>query len=329
MRAICRALDLTAQIREVPRPEITAGHVLVKVHACAINPGDKAWLAGAIPGAPESLHDIAGVSGAGEVITLGDGVPLRYQGKKVAFYRSLKFSDHLVGTWSEYARLHYLHCVILPDDANLEEYCGSLVNVITPYAFWKQVIEAGSPGIICTAGTSATGRAMIGVCKIKDLPCIALVRKTSDIQNLEALGATQVLALDAANFEHELETLAAKLGAVAVFDGVGGEMLSRVAPFLPQGASIYAYGFLGGNQPFCIQTSQILIKGLHISGFGNFVSATVLDPQRLEQALEDISNIIHRPHFKMAIGQRFRFEEIPEALSFSSSKGERAILIPG
>ncbi len=169
MKAICRTKDFKTKISELPIPETVPEHIVIKISACGINPGDGAWIAGAFPPglAPESLHDICGVSGAGEVIEIGTGVPSQYKGKRVAFYRSLKFSEHLVGTWSEYVRMHYLHCVILPHDANMVEYSGSLVNAITPYAFLKQITEQGHKGIICTAGTSATGRAMLAIADIK------------------------------------------------------------------------------------------------------------------------------------------------------------------
>jgi hypothetical protein len=53
---------------------------------------------------------------------------------------------------------------------NAEEYAGSLVNVITPYAFLKQAVGEGHKGIIATAGTSATGIAMLGICQTFDFP---------------------------------------------------------------------------------------------------------------------------------------------------------------
>jgi NADPH:quinone reductase-like Zn-dependent oxidoreductase len=49
----------------------------------------------------------------------------------------------MIGTWCEYAHMHYLDCVILPDDAVPEEYAGSVVNAITPYAFLQQVSTEG------------------------------------------------------------------------------------------------------------------------------------------------------------------------------------------
>lgn len=330
MQAICRTQNFTAQLREVPTPEAVAGHLLVQVHACAINPGDVVWLSGGFPpgSVPESLHDIAGVSGAGQVIALGEGVPASYAGKNVAFYRSLVFSDHLVGAWAEYACLPWLDCVILPDGANPQDYSGSLVNVITPYAFWQQSLTEGAQGILCTAGTAATGRAMIGICQAKGMPCIALARKAGDVAALEALGATRALSLDQPDFAPRLASIAAGIGRLAVFDGVGGETLSRVAPALSYGSSIYSYGFLGNDKPFCIQTSDILGKGLRIAGFANFLSATVQNQDLLAQALDDLAGLMTLPHFKTPGGRCFRFDEIEDALACAGHAREKPILLP-
>ena len=51
-----------------------------------------------------------------------------------------------------------------------------------------------------------------------------------------------------------------------MFNGVGGELISRVARVLLRGSSIYTYGFLGGDTPLSIHTSIILMKGLTIKG---------------------------------------------------------------
>jgi len=38
----------------------------------------------------------------------GQGVPEAYKRKDVTVYRPLKCSEDIIGTWSEYAQLHYL-----------------------------------------------------------------------------------------------------------------------------------------------------------------------------------------------------------------------------
>jgi len=331
MRAVCITPERGVKLKKVLVPrKAKPGHLVIKMSACAINSGDKVWIAGGFPPgfAPESLHGICGVSGAGKVIEIGSRVPEEYKGKNVAVYRSLKASDDMVGTWCEYAHMHYLHCVILPEDVNLEEYSGSLVNTITPFAFLKQIAEEGHEGVICTAGTSATGRAMLGICLANDVPVISIVRNKGSREHLKELNARNVLVQGDSDFDTQLGKLSNQLKTTAVFDGVGGELLGRVAKVLPRGSSIYAYGFLGGDEQLCIHTSTVLMNNLTITGFGNFTSKTVQDPRKLEEALKDLSGLINMPHFKTKVGKVFRLEEINAALQFSSESGSKAVLCP-
>lgn len=330
MKVISLATKNSVQLKDVPQPGKAAPeHLIIKMEACGINAGDKAFIAGAFPpgSIPVSGFDVCGVSGVGTVIETGEGVPHAYKGKKVTVYRSLKFSENIIGTWSEYAQLHYLHCVILPGNVKAEEYSGSLVNIITPYAFLKQTEQEGHKGIICTAGNSATGIAMLGICLAKNFPLISIVRNEEGKKELEQLGAKNILVQSNVDFKQQLNQLSQELKATAVFDGVGGEILNTIIDVLPFGSTIYAYGYLGGQTSFSFHTS-ILMKGITIKGFANFRTQTVQNPHSLEAALEDISSIIDMPHFKTKTGKKFSFEEINDALVFSSSTGGRAVLYP-
>ena len=331
MKAICLTKEQGVELKKVPTPiKAEPGYLLIKMEACAINHGDKAFIGGAFPPGtiPVSLHDVCGVSGAGKVIEVGNGVPQEYKGKNVAVYKSLKFSDSIIGTWSEYSHMHYHHSVILPNEVNLEEYSGSLVNSITPYAFLNQITEEGHKGVICTAGNSATGLAMLGVCLVKNVPITSIVRNEARKKQLKKLNASNILLQTDADFETKLENLSNQLNTTAVFDGVGGELISKMALTLPRNPTIYTYGFLGGDSPLCIHTSVVLMKGLTIKGFGNFTTETVQNPEKLEKALNDLSKLIGMPHFKTKVGKKFRLEEYVEALNFISKNGGKAVICP-
>lgn len=330
MKAIVITGKNSVAVKEVPKPEQAApGHLIIKMKAMGINGGDLLTISGTMPPGffPESQYAIAGVSGAGTVIETGEGVPERFKGKNVAVYRSLQFSEAIVGTWSEYVQLHYLHCVILPDSAPVEAYAGSLVNCITPFAFWQQIKAAGHKGIIATAGNSATGLALLGICRAYDFPLIAVVREAAAKKELEALGATHVLVQNEEGFEQRLQDAAQQLQATAVFDGVGGAALNTLMHVLPDGSTVYCYGFLGGTVPLSFQT-RILMKDIAIQSFSNFKTATVQNPQLLEEALEAIGGIIGQPYFTTKTGRSFGFHQIEEALAYALKAGSKAMLIP-
>ena len=73
MRAVCRTSSFGVELRQIPVPDVTPEHVVIKVSACVINPGDKAWIAGLFPQIPVSMHDVCGASASGVVVDIGIG----------------------------------------------------------------------------------------------------------------------------------------------------------------------------------------------------------------------------------------------------------------
>ncbi|MBV9875450.1 MAG: Zn-dependent oxidoreductase [Verrucomicrobia bacterium] len=328
MKAICVVANQTLIARDVPTPEKPPrDHVIVRMDACAINPGDKFFLGRMPP--PDlalSVYDVWGVSGAGIVVSAGEGVPPSYVGKKVAVYRSLQKSENLIGTWCEYAQLHRLNCILLPDEVDTQDYSGSLVNVITPYAFWRQAASEGHKGVLITAGASATGIAMLGIALANRIPVLCLVRDEQGKQELRNLGADNVLVQESRSFEQDIADITRRLETTAVFDGVGAELVNRIAPSLPAHATIYSYGRLGTEGFFRIAGDVLMAKDLSLKSFSNFRSATVQNPRELETALQQLSGTIAMPHFRTKRGKVFEFEKIQDAISYIGGDGEKPIL---
>lgn len=328
MKAITIINKGQVALNDVPQPEqASAGHMIIKMQSMGINAGDKFFISGNFPPGmfTQSQHDIAGVSGVGKVITIGDGVPEKYLGKNVTVYRSLSKGEDIVGTWSEYARLPYLQCAILPDDVDPDEYAGVLVNIITAYGAFKQAAKEGHQGVVITAGNSDTGKAMLGFCQNAGFPVIAIVRNEEAKQELEKLNVKHVLVQGTPQFSKQFAALSGELKTTAVFDGVGGALLTEILEVVPAGTTIFAYGFLGGGTPVSFHTG-ILIKGITIKGFSNFKTETVQDPKQLAAALDEITKVIHMPHFKFKIGKKFRFDQIEQALAFTASNAGKALL---
>ena len=328
MKAICVGGDRTLIIRDIPTPEKPArDHVIIRMDACAINPGENFFLGRTPPpDLPLSLYDVWGVSGAGTVVSAGEGVSPSYIGKKVAVYRSLQKSKNLIGTWCEYAQLHRLNCVLLPDELDTKDYSGSLVNAITPYAFWRQAASEGHKGVLITAGTAATGIAMLGIALANRIPVLCLVRDEQGKQELRNFGADYVLVQESKAFEENITEITRRLETTAVFDGVGAELVNRIAPSLPPHATIYSYGRLGSESFFRIAGEVLMAKGLSLKSFSNFRSGTVKNPQELEAALQQLSGMIAMPHFRTKRGKVFEFEKIQDAISYIGEDGEKPIL---
>ena len=135
----------------------------------------------------------------GDRLAVGEGVPPSYVGRKVAVYRSLQKSEHLIGTWCEYSQLHRLNCVLLPEELDTHDYSGSLVNVITPYAFWNQAASEGHKGVLITAGASATGIALLGIALANRIPAVSVVRDAEGKEELKNFGTATSAQVELAN----------------------------------------------------------------------------------------------------------------------------------
>jgi NADPH:quinone reductase-like Zn-dependent oxidoreductase len=330
MKAICVKPNRELEVREIPKPsEPAPGHVLIDMDSSAINHGDKTFLASptTMPLAT-SAHEVWGASGAGRVAAVGAGVPQIYAGKSVAVYRSLNRSPETIGLWCERAQAPYLSCVILPDTVRARDYSGSLVNVITAYAFLEQIREDGHKGVVVTAGASATGRALLALALRRQTPALFLVRSAAAQDELHRLGAEHTLVTTEDGFEGRFATLAERMGVTAIFDGVGGDLVTRLAPHAPANSTFYFYGFLGGAAPVSFASALFMWKNLTMKRFSNFESATVRDRDKLGAALSDLRGSIDDPLFTTRIGKEFPLEQVDEAMRFEPTPGAKAVLVP-
>jgi NADPH:quinone reductase len=330
MKAICVTSTRELEVRDIPTPNEPAhGHLLIDMEASAINPGDKTFLrVPAAAGNPLALgkYDVWGASGAGRVVAVGAGVPVEYAGKQVSVYRSLSRSPESIGLWCERAHVPFTTSLILPEHVRARDYCGSLVNVMTAYAFLDEIGEAGHKGVIVTAGNSATGYALACLARRRNVPAIFLVRSEAAREALHGLGAAHVLIIEEGLTE-TLGKLSAELGTTAVFDGVGGELTGQIASSLPMNSTVYIYGVLGGAATVSIQSAVFMMKNLTLRRFSNFESRTVKDQARLMTALKTLESVIDDPMFRTRTGEDFKYEQIELAMSYGAGDGSKAVLV--
>ncbi len=197
---------------------------------------------------------------------------------------------------------------------------------MTAYAFLEEIVDAGHQGVIVTAGNSATGQALASLARSRNIPVILLVRTVAARDALLRSGAEHVI-VTTEGFTGTLAKLAAELGTTAVFDGVGGDLLTKIAPNLPMNSTIYFYGFLGGAAPVSIQSVLFMMKNLSMKRFSNFESRTVKEQAKLIAALKALAGVIDGAIFTTRIGREFRYDQIELAMAYESVDGAKAVLV--
>jgi NADPH2:quinone reductase len=329
MKAICVTENRNLELRTVSCPSSPpSGYLNVKIAAAAINHGDKTFLK--LPASKVSsgtrLENVWGASAAGTVTEVGANVPSTYLGRKVAIYRGLRPNDPVLGLWCETAQVPYETCLPLPDHVDAKDYSGSLVNVVTAYAFLEQATAEGHRGIIVTAGSSATGRALTILGRRRGIPIIVIVRSQEAKEEVLKSGieVERVLSSSHPDFIRDLQQMAQDLGTTAVFDGVGGSLISKMLAALPTQSSISFYGSLSGTEKVEFPSTILIMKDLTMRRFSNFNSATV--KERLGDMLKDLEGCIDDPTFRTSLGKDFQLEEIVNAMKYEEGS-KKAVLV--
>lgn len=215
--------------------------------------------------------------------------------------------------------------MILPESVDEKMYSGSLVNVVTAYAFLHEVIREGYKGIVITAGNSATGRALVALAKRSGVKVLVIVRSQESKAELRVeIEVENVLISSDPNFLTDLEEKAKELGMTAVFDGVGGSLMSKMLGVLPFGSSVYFYGFLSGTEKVEFSSALFMMKKLTMKRFSNFDSSTV--KERLGDMLEDLEGCIEGSVFRTSLGKEFELNKIGDTIEYEEGK-KKAVLV--
>ncbi|TNE65657.1 MAG: NADH oxidase [Alphaproteobacteria bacterium] len=228
---------LTVAIEEVTFPDPTGNQVLVKMEAAPINPSDLAILTSAadlqnadysagkfVATMPEPFnsgskarHGLklpAGNEGAGTVVAAGESTMAKaLVGQRVACVPGNAFS--------QYCLVDASMCLPLGDHS-AEDGASAFVNPMTALGFVENAKMDGQNAILHTVGASNLGQMLTRICKEDGLGLVNIVRKDSQVELLEKLGATHVVNSSGDGFMGQLRSAIAETGAFYGFDPIGG-----------------------------------------------------------------------------------------------------------
>ena len=218
--------------------------------------------------------------------------------------------------------------LLLPDNVDVKDYSGSLVNVATAYAFLDTAKAEGHSGVLVTAGTSATGRALVVLARKRGVSVLSIVRSEEAKLDLVNSGVEKenVLYSGDADFLIELEKRSQELGTTAVFDGVGGSLIGNILRSLPKDSTVYFYGFMSGPEKVEFPSMVFIMKSLSMKMFAN--SNTVTVKEKLGDMLKDLEGSIEDEEFRTELGEEFKPEEIEKAMEYEGGR-KKAVLVFG
>jgi mitochondrial enoyl-[acyl-carrier protein] reductase / trans-2-enoyl-CoA reductase len=289
-----------AVVEREPEP-CGPGQVQIAVRARPIDPADLLLLNGRHVYRPE-LPAVVGIEGAGVVVAVGPGVEELEIGIKVAIPRG--------GTWREVMTMPAAELIALPADADLVQASMLPVNPFTAAGLLEGV-AAGS-WIIQNAATSAVARIITRMAHQRGIHSISVVRSTTRMDELAALGADHVL-VDGADL---VERVRAAVGDVRIgraLDAVAGEAAGRLLGCISDGGELITYGLLGDDQ-VRLPAAQVVFRDVTIRGFSRLRGYAAMPAARREAIARELIAMARAGELATEVEATYPLVHVAEAL---------------
>lgn len=214
------------EVREVDKPTVGAGQVLVEVHAGSINPFDDKLRAGKY-GNKWQLPMTVGGDLAGVVAAVGDGVEGVKAGDKV-FGQATAVAGNS-GAFAEFAVTKADQVAVMPANVDFETAAALvLVGASALQALTKHIGLRRGQKVLIQGGAGGIGQVAVQVAKHLGAQ-VAVTVSARDVAFAKELGADVVIDYTKQRFEDEVRDYD------AVFDTVGGEVFERSLGVLKRG----------------------------------------------------------------------------------------------
>jgi NADPH:quinone reductase-like Zn-dependent oxidoreductase len=312
------------EIRDIPKPEIQTGQVLIKVAAFGLNFADVMARRGMYKEAPP-LPAILGYDVAGTIDAIGAGVTGLKKGDRVTAMTRF-------GGYAEYAITNASAVAIIPDEldaatatALTTQYCTAI------YAAAEMVNLHKGDNVLIQSGAGGVGTALIQYAKYRGCRIFATAGSESKLNYLKALGVQHAINYNTQDFEKVINDVTEKKGVDAIFDAVGGKSIKKGIRSLSPGGRIVCYGAsaLNGKNIFgkiitalqfgFYHPAMLMMPSKSIIGV-NMLQIADHHPAIIQRCLQQVMDLYKAGVFQPSIGKVFPSTAIGEAHDFLENR---------
>ncbi len=298
------------QVDDVPSSAPGSGEVTVGMLYAPINPADLNMLEGKY-GEARPLPDVPGNEGVGEILSLGEGVPDDWQGRRVLVDREAWREE---GNWKA--------SDLLPVPAEVDPRQASMLRVNPPTA-WRILhdfvpLQRGD-WIVQNAATSGVGRAVIEIARHHGLRTLNLVRRPEIAPELLALGADAVV-VDGPEAGDEAKAALGGSRPKLGLNAVGGSSATRVAGMLAPGATLVTYGAMS-KEALKIPNGFVIFRDLSFRGFWLTRWLRGAEPAAREQMFGQIFRLAVAGLFAPRVAAELPLAQVKDAVALAAGGG--------
>jgi len=290
------------QLKELATPELSSGHVLIRLHAVGVNYIDIYHRSGLYK---NPLPFVPGMEAAGLIEAVGDEVKEFKVGERVGF------AMHL-GAYAEYALVPWQKVLRVPKEIEWETAAACLLQGMTAHYLCHDSYPL-APGetALVHAAAGGTGGLLVQMAKAKGARVIATVSNTEKEQRARRLGADEVINYATADFAEKVKELTHGRGVDVVYDSVGVDTFAQSMTCLrPRGFLV-----LFGQSSGAVAPIDPALLASHGSLFLTRPSLAhyIADRGELVRRAEDVFAGIQQGRWQITIAKKFPLAEAAKA----------------
>jgi NADPH:quinone reductase len=307
------------EFREIPKPELRPGTVLVRNHVIAINYGDTFFIRGTYVVKPV-LPDVPGMEAAGVIEAVAPDVTDLKPGMRVAYIG--------MGSYAEYTRIRASRVIALPDYMSFEQAAAFPIAVLTAWHMLHSCNDT-KPGqsVIVHSAAGGVGIAAVQIAKAAGAEVIGTVSSDDKIDLVRKFGAEHVINYETHDFAEQTLQITEGRGVDLILDAVGKPTFRKGLRCLAPLGHLILFGRAGGV-PDKLDLMELFGKSIKVSGFAVTMIYALGGIHR--RAVDEVFRLAGERKLTVPIGGTFPLSEAVQAHRFLESRRStgKLLLIP-
>ncbi len=288
---------------DLPRPQVTPGHVLLRVEAAGINFADVLTVSGEYLTRTKYPYT-PGMEFAGVIEALGEGVSGFRVGQRVACLAG-------TGGLAQFAAVPAATLLPVPESFSAAQAAAFPVSYLTAYHGLK-TLGHGQVGewVLVQAAAGALGTASIQVAKAMGLNVIAMASTDEKLGLARELGADVTLLQDDPERVQKVREAAGGRGVPLVLEVVGGKRFQESLDMAANRGRVIVIGNASREQA-SLRPVELMKRNLTVTGL--WLTSLLTDAEAAAQAMREVPPLLASGKVVPQVGPVYALADSPQA----------------
>jgi len=254
--------QFNGSVKELDKPIIEAGHLIISVHYSSLNYKDALASTG-VKGVAKAYPFVPGIDVVGTVLESADE---RFSEGDIVVATGYKIGMAVHGGFGEIVHLPADWVLHLPENMEMFDAMSIGTAGITAAACVKKIIDSGISKdlpVLVSGATGGVGSVAVNILSKLGYEVHAITGKTDEDKTLLDMGATEII--QRSDYMAEPARALDKAIYSGAVDTVGGDMLAKMISMITNEGAISCCGNVGGMK-FTSSVFPFILRGVSLIG---------------------------------------------------------------